>query len=138
MIKHFEQFITLDEVVDESINDIDPYGEENWGDREIKDLYLVYVLGQDENFLTQRRQVGNGRWPDYYYFIASLRDGDFHFNSGAWERAPYPPKDIDKVLNGEKLVGYIEERGGLTVRFDTLQNLCDRMEITIEQINFLR
>lgn len=127
--------------------EIDPYNEENWDDDKpsiTKDLWLIYVLGQDENFLSQKQLLPNPRypqWPDYEYKILCQNvgvEGMYSFDNfyTVSSNNAYPVEDLEKILIGERLVGYIIGFG--TVRYDTLQNLCNGLGVTIENINFKR
>jgi len=118
----------------ESFNEIDPYGEEDWNVND--DLYVIYVIGQDGHFLTKKKERITDRrrgWKESYYVIATKRGRVFYFDGVAIVDNPYPARNIDKILSGEEMVGYIENFG--RVRYDKLQNMCDILHVNIEDIN---
>lgn len=128
---------TRDDFMNESHKDIDPYDEEIWDNQVNPDLYVIYVIGQDQNFLTmKKRRMIQNRFYEYYYTIATLYHDDIHFNGSASVRESYPTENPEKVLDGTQLVGYIT--GMNNVRFKTLQELCDIMHVSINSINFVR
>lgn len=110
-------------------NIIDPYNEENWDDdqKEYSDLYIIYVVGQDMNFLSKK--IGR-----FDYKIATMESGVIHFNGYATVTEPYEAQNINDILDGKELVGYIERFN--LVRFKTLQSICQLMNISINSINF--
>jgi hypothetical protein len=131
MIKKFKKLLEY--------NEIDPYGEDNW-EYPNNDLWVIYVIGQDENFLAQKQILPNPRfpqWPDYEYKILVLDKNEPTFDRGYSVNSnnAYPVEDMDKILVGKKLVGYIKGFG--MTKFDSLQNLCNILNVPIEKINFL-
>ena len=131
----------------EKFEDIDPYGEEDWDDnkpylsKQITDnLYVIYVMGQDMNFLAfKKERITDVRrnWKTHDYVIATRRgDRTFHFDGYATVNEPYPAKKVNKILNGEELVGFITEFNN--TRFDTLQNICNGLRVDIRNIKMYR
>jgi hypothetical protein len=113
---------------------LDPYGEEDW--EENKNLYIIYVIGQDANFLAKKKIRKQGRWDDPYYEIAyKERHGRLVFDRGFNVNDPYPAKKVEEILNGTELVGYTT--GFSNVRFDTLENIIQGTGINIDDINFM-
>jgi hypothetical protein len=126
MIKIFEDFLKRPE---------DPYGEEIWDEDRmiIKNLYVIYVIGQDMNFLCQKKfKMGKRGWKDYYYEMASKIRGQISFDSNCTVRDAYDVHNREGVLNGTEVVGYIELFN--RTRYDTLQNLCDILRIPIDNV----
>ena len=134
----FESFKELKyRFIKEEVNPLDPYGEEDWAEiRSIKDVYVIYVIGQDMNFLCQKKfKIVDERrgWKSYYYEMAHIRGGgDDNFDSNCTTKEAYDCHNKKGVLEGTELVGYIE--GSMTTRFDTLKNLCDRLRIDINSV----
>ena len=139
--------IKYKDYIREDVNPDDPYNEEDWGEiRKIDNVYVIYVIGQDMNFLCQKKfrlmnDVINPRdrreriihWRDYYYEMAHVRGGvDDNFDSNCTIRDAYECHNKEGVLDGTELIGYVE-RMNIT-RFDTLQNLCEKLRISIDSV----
>lgn len=123
------------------MNPVDPYNEEEWGDEvEKSDLFVIYVIGQDMNFLSKKiKRIVNKRhgWYDYDYKIATLTlINTINFNGSATENNPYPAENIEGILNGTELVGCVTTMN--QVRFKTLQDLCNIMNVPLNSINIYR
>jgi len=118
-------------------NDLDPYDEEDWEDN--NNLYVIYVIGQDSHFLAKKKERiindRQGNWKDYYYVVATKKENIFYFDFDiiGYVNDPYPVQNVDNILKGKELVGYIENFG--IVKYDTLQNMCDILSVNIEDIN---
>lgn len=115
--------------------ELDPYNEEDWGDL---DLYVIYVIGQDANFLSCKKIEGYvGGFPYHKYVIAIKEGENINFDGYANVKDPYPvdEADVDKIINGEEKIGYITNIS--LVKFDKLQNLCDILDYPVENIKMM-
>lgn len=126
------------EYIKEELNPNDPYNEEEWDDSRkkiIPDVYVVYVIGQDMNFLCQKKwKIIDQRrgWRDFYYEMLFIKGGEINFDSKCTVSPAYECHNKEGVLDGTELVGYIKYWN--TTSFDTLQNLCDKLRISIDSV----
>lgn len=131
--------------INEIKSSIDPFNEEEWEYEDEKDdkvpnnIYVIYVIGQDMNFLAKKKKVITDKrrgWYDHHYVIATVTKNDtVHFDGSATEKNPYSAEKVQDILAGKELVGHLVGNFGMMVKFSTLQSLCDKMEISIESVH---
>lgn len=134
VVEHIDNRKDLEKFINEQINLLDPYNEEDWGD-DNKDIYVIYVIGQDMNFLCKKKyRITNTRmgWRDYYYEMAEDNNGVINFDSHCTVEYAYAAEHQTDILSGKELIGYIEYP--MRVRFTSLKNLCNKAGIDINKV----